>query len=466
MRSSEPLFHFGKRADERKEERDDRGRTEGLVVDVVVVRAVEVEVVCAGRGEASRSRVRSLSLSLSLSQRTGWDWGVTLVVEVGHRSLEGSLGGCRSAVARLSVRLCPSRAGRRRVAQRPPSVLPHAASCTCRPTDRLPWSVTPSPLSCPAYPGGLHAPSFLRQGVPGLWPLLAPASGGTVDLAEMAWSTYRPGKTPGSLLTVGVDARSVPLAAAACCVLVLLLLKLADPPPPPFSHSIWLVRRLPLPPILRALVDTLANVRPLAARTHTTHTQVQAATVSVPNGLSFSSHAQQQALLILLHKLTHLLPLPLRLLFVFDGTGRPGWKRGRRVAKSQVGEEKRWREMIEAVGFQCWTVCPSPLPPLGRPGGLTTLTKPPPLPPSLSPRRLLAKRKPSSAISPRSASSILSSLRTSTACSSRRVDSSSERRFAPPPPPRTSPMPFLTRWPALADDTLLPFPPPAGRAHA
>ena len=46
------------------------------------------------------------------------------------------------------------------------------------------------------------------QGVPGLWERLEPASEGpAVDLAEMAWASYRPGKAPGSMLTVGVDAR-------------------------------------------------------------------------------------------------------------------------------------------------------------------------------------------------------------------------------------------------------------------
>ncbi|CED85317.1 5'-3' exonuclease [Phaffia rhodozyma] len=66
---------------------------------------------------------------------------------------------------------------------------------------------------------------------------------------------------------------------------------------------------------------------------------------------------QNHALLILFFKLCHLVGLPVQLLFVFDGPGRPAFKRGKTIntsSKLGKGLEKSFKTMIHLFGFEIW----------------------------------------------------------------------------------------------------------------
>lgn len=68
------------------------------------------------------------------------------------------------------------------------------------------------------------------------------------------------------------------------------------------------------------------------------------------------AHTKVDPLKILLHKLLRLLASPLAPLFVFDGPLRPDTKRGKTIdTRTPVVNERRFREMARALGFQCWT---------------------------------------------------------------------------------------------------------------
>jgi hypothetical protein len=60
--------------------------------------------------------------------------------------------------------------------------------------------------------------------------------------------------------------------------------------------------------------------------------------------------------------LSTLFDLPIRPLFVFDGNLRPDVKRGRTVPKMRKAggqgmlNERSFRDMIDAFGFDAWTV--------------------------------------------------------------------------------------------------------------
>lgn len=62
----------------------------------------------------------------------------------------------------------------------------------------------------------------------------------------------------------------------------------------------------------------------------------------------------------LFYRLASLFRLPIRPLFVFDGNARPDVKRGKTVPKTTKGggmaNERAFREMIDAFGFDSWTV--------------------------------------------------------------------------------------------------------------
>lgn len=46
---------------------------------------------------------------------------------------------------------------------------------------------------------------------------------------------------------------------------------------------------------------------------------------------------------------------------MFDGADRPNVKRGKRISGARaIGEEKNFRKMIEAFGYEHWTVRPLP----------------------------------------------------------------------------------------------------------
>jgi Holliday junction resolvase YEN1 len=72
------------------------------------------------------------------------------------------------------------------------------------------------------------------------------------------------------------------------------------------------------------------------------------------------AHAQageNPELRTLFFRLARLLRLCVAVLFVFDGSGRPSLKRGKQVIKQEHWLATPFREMIEAFGFDCHTVC-------------------------------------------------------------------------------------------------------------
>lgn len=78
-------------------------------------------------------------------------------------------------------------------------------------------------------------------------------------------------------------------------------------------------------------------------------------------GLNISVNTGQNAVLqAFFWRLTHLLSLPVAVLFVFDGPDRPGIKRGKQVKGTPHWMENGAKSFIEAFGFQHITVRPIP----------------------------------------------------------------------------------------------------------
>lgn len=64
-----------------------------------------------------------------------------------------------------------------------------------------------------------------------------------------------------------------------------------------------------------------------------------------------------EACQILLYKLFQIYSAPVQPLFVFDGKDRPSVKRGKASDKSRpIVNEEVFRVMLEAFGFDAWTV--------------------------------------------------------------------------------------------------------------
>ncbi len=60
----------------------------------------------------------------------------------------------------------------------------------------------------------------------------------------------------------------------------------------------------------------------------------------------------QSILRLLFYRLAKLLTLPVLPLFVFDGSSRPTWKRGKQVKGRQHAIEQPFTQLIEAFGYQ------------------------------------------------------------------------------------------------------------------
>lgn len=59
----------------------------------------------------------------------------------------------------------------------------------------------------------------------------------------------------------------------------------------------------------------------------------------------------------LFHRLCRLAAMPVCAVFVFDGPQRPVIKRKTRVVTKEHYLTEPFKELVEMLGFECWTVC-------------------------------------------------------------------------------------------------------------